>query len=174
MNRHVAAIASTSLALASQAAVAQIVVVGFNGGATTAVPISPWASAATALVLAFLSFRMLKKKSSTGLFLALLAMISGSAAIYISDADAVVPVLTLIGSSPVSSPDLGLGSCNSGSVTVQNGPSTATLTSIQVNGVARLPAAVWTISTFQTGDCQVGAPLAPTSTCLVQFSDPCS
>jgi hypothetical protein len=173
MNRFAATVAGTSLMLASNVGMAQVVVVGFGGGGATPVPISPWASAVMAIVLAFLSYRMFKKRSALGLFLGVLAMTAGSAAIYTSDVDAAAwPVLSLTGSGQVSTGDLGLNLCDTSAVTVQNGLGMpATLSSIQVNGVPRVLTAVWTIYPFQAGDCQVGAQLAPSSSCLVRFTD---
>ena len=104
MNRLVSVIASITALVLSTTANAQVIVVGYSG---VAVPISPWLAMATAIVLAALSVRLLRKKSAAGFFVAVLAVMSGSFALYQERAEAISASVALTGTSPASSADLG-------------------------------------------------------------------
>jgi hypothetical protein len=151
----------------SGSATAQVISVGYGTGAV-GVPLSPWAAAATAVLVAVAAGLFTRRNGRAGFFALALALLGGSLALNTEDSTAAPGGITISGTNPALSPDYGFGTCSGiKTIPVTNGLSArVVITSLQVT-----PSPPWHIQSFVTGDCQVGGALVAGATCNVRIDD---
>lgn len=156
---------------------AQVISVSF--GEPQAVPLSPWLTAFMAAMLALAAVAFLRKHHRSGMFMLVLSVVAGGAAVRSSDsvAGVTIPPLNLV-TSPAIFDYTGIGSSCSKSISVVASTKTV-IKSIQVSnsvdvrpGDAKTAADLgWIIE--PTSTCKVGTPLAASGQCTIDLTGAC-
>lgn len=167
MRRGISLVSVAAIGVLSASASAQVISVGYGTGAV-GVPLSPWAAAATAVLVAVAAGLFAHRNGRAGFFALALALLGGGLALNTEDSTAAPSGITISGANPTLSPDYGFGTCSGiKTLPVLNGLSTRiVITSLQVT-----PSPPWHIQSFVAGDCQVGGALTPGASCNVRIDD---